>query len=148
MKVILLKDVKGIGKAGELVNAKPGYFNNFLAKNELAIEATPAVQKRWKEEQKRLAAEEAERRAQAEALAAKLENAEITITAKGGGAGKLFGSITAQDTAAAVEHQTGLVLDKKKIELKDSIRTTGEHAVDVRVYAGMLARLTVKVIEG
>lgn len=147
MRVILLKDVKGLGKAGELVNSKPGYFHNFLAANGLAVEATPAAVKQWKAKQKRLAEEEAERKAEAEERKKKIDALTVTVSAKGGGNGKLFGSITSQDIADAVEKQTGLALDKKKIELKESIREVGQHEVDVRVYADMTARLKVNVEE-
>lgn len=147
MKVILLNDVKGMGKEGDLVNAKPGYFNNFLAKNQLAVEATPQVVKRWKQEQKEKAQQEKENRAQAEALKAKLEASEITLKAKSGSEGKLFGSVTAADISQALEEQLGLSIDKKKLELAESIRTTGTTEVAVRVYPEMLAKLKVHVEE-
>ncbi len=147
MKAILLSDVKGLGKAGELVNAKPGYFNNFLAANGLAVEATPQVVKQWKARQKQLKEEEAARKAEAEGLKEKLEQTEIHVVAKGGGNGRLFGSVTSQDIAEALLEQTGLEVDKKKIELKDSIRETGSYQVDVRVYPEMTAQLKVQVKE-
>lgn len=147
MKVILLKDVKNLGKAGELVNSKPGYFHNFLAANGLAVEATPAAVKNWKAEQKRLQAEEAAQKAEAEALKVKIEGLEVKVQAKGGGNGKLFGSVTSQDIADAVKAQAGLELDKKKIELKESIREVGTHTVEVRVYTDTTASLKVVVEE-
>lgn len=147
MRVILLKDVKGLGKAGELVNSKPGYFHNFLAANELAVEATPAAVKQWKAKQKRLEEEEAARKAEAEALKEKIDALTVSVCAKGGGNGKLFGSITGQDIADALQKQAGLSIDKKKIVLKESIREVGVREVDVRVYADMTARLKVNVEE-
>ncbi|WP_066924826.1 50S ribosomal protein L9 [Murdochiella massiliensis] len=147
MRVILLKDVKGLGKAGDLVNSKPGYFHNFLAANGLAIEATPAAVKQWKAKQKRLEEEEAQRKAEAEELKKKIDDLTVTVSAKGGGNGKLFGSITGQDIADALQKQAGLSIDKKKIELKESIREVGVREVDVRVYADMTARLKVNVEE-
>lgn len=147
MKVILLKDVKGLGKAGDLVNSKPGYFHNFLAANGLAIEATPAAVKQWKAKQKRLEEEEAKRKAEAEELKKKIDALTVTVSAKGGGNGKLFGSITGQDIADALQKQACLSIDKKKIELKESIREVGVREVDVRVYADMTARLKVNVEE-
>lgn len=147
MRVILLKDVKGLGKAGDLVNSKPGYFHNFLAANGLAVEATPAAVKQWKAKQKRLEEEEAKRKAEAEELKKKIDALTVTVSAKGGGNGKLFGSITGQDIADALQKQAGLSIDKKKIELKESIREVGVREVDVRVYADMTARLKVNVEE-
>ncbi|MBY0584550.1 50S ribosomal protein L9 [Murdochiella sp. Marseille-P8839] len=147
MRVILLKDVKGLGKAGDLVNSKPGYFHNFLAANGLAIEATPAAVKQWKAKQKRLEEEEAKRKAEAEELKKKIDALTVTVSAKGGGNGKLFGSITGQDIADALQKQACLSIDKKKIELKESIREVGVREVDVRVYADMTARLKVNVEE-
>lgn len=147
MKVILIEDVKGIGKAGELVNAKPGYFHNFLEKNKLAIEATPKALARWQQEQKQKAALEAAARAKAEELAAQLERLTLTIRTKCGSGGRLFGSITSQDIVKALEAETGAVIDKKKVEMKDSIRMIGTHHVGIRVYPEMLADLEVKVEE-
>lgn len=147
MKVILLKDVDGLGKAGELVNAKAGYFNNFLAKNGAALEATPAVIKKWKADNKKREAEEAKNRAEAMKLKEELEAMTIKVQAKGGGTGKLFGSITGQDIAEAIKKQGGPDIDKKKIELKESIRQVGDFTVDVRVYPEMTAALKVKVSE-
>ncbi|MDD7593763.1 MAG: 50S ribosomal protein L9 [Peptoniphilaceae bacterium] len=146
MRVILLKDVKGLGKAGDLVNSKPGYYHNFLAANQLAVEATPAVVKEWKAKQKRMAEEEAARKAEAEKLKAQLDQTEVTVEAKGGGNGKLFGSVTNQDIAQALEKQ-GITIDKKKIELKESLREAGETSVDVRVYPEMVAKLKVRIKE-
>ena len=147
MKVILLKDVKGMGKEGEVVNAKPGYFRNFLQKENLAVEATPEVLKRWKVMQKEKAAQLAEEKAQAEALKKKIEGVSVTIRAKIGNGGRLFGSITAQDIAQALETQQGIAVEKKKIELKDSIRALGTFHADVRVYPEMSAKLEVRVEE-
>ncbi len=147
MKVILLEDVKGVGEKGALINAKPGYFHNFLEKNKLAVEATPTVLKNWKEQQRILAAEEKARQEKAKADKEVIEAAKITVFAKGGGAGKLFGSVTAQDIADALNKETALNIDKKKVELKDSIRMAGEYTVNVRVYPDMTASLKVSVEE-
>nr|WP_072515125.1 50S ribosomal protein L9 [Ndongobacter massiliensis] len=147
MKVILLEDVKGMGNAGDLVNAKPGYFRNYLEKNRLAVEATPDAVKRWKEAKKRQAAQLAKEKEEAQALIGKLEQLKVKIPAKAGTAGRLFGSVTAQDIANALEKQEGLSLDKKKFELKENIRTLGEYTIDVRVYPEMVARLPIQVEE-
>lgn len=147
MKVILIEDVQGMGKAGELVNAKPGYFRNFLQKNGLAVEATPDAVKRWKELQKQKAAKAAAERAEAEKLAERLKDVTVEVRAKAGSGGRLFGSVTAADIADALKKQTGIEIDKKKVELKDNIRAVGEFHVDVRVYPELVAKMTVTVRE-
>lgn len=147
MKVILIKDVKGLGAAGDLVNAKPGYFHNFLEKNGLAVEATPVAVKRWKEQKKLEEAERQERLEEARVLKEKLEAGQVKVSAKCGEGGRLFGSITGQDIADAIKKDLGLDVDKKKIELKDSIRNLGNYHVDVRVYPDMVARLALQVEE-
>ena len=124
MKVILIKDVDGLGKEGDLFNAKPGYFNNYLAKNGLAVLANPDVVKRWKAKKKEEEKEALKRRE-----------------------GRLFGSVTAQDIADALNKELGTDIDKKKIELKDSIRNVGNYHVDVRVYPEIVANLKVQVEE-
>lgn len=145
MKVILLEDVKGLGKKGELVNSKVGYFRNFLSPKKLAIEATPENKKQWEEEQIRKAEIFKENQGLALELKEKLEAAKITVKAKGGADGRLFGSITAADIADQINKELGLEIDKKKIELKDNIKTDGVHKVGVRVFPEILAELDVKV---
>lgn len=147
MKAIMIKDVEGTGKAGELVNVKPGYFNNFLEKNGLALKATPDAIKRWKQEQAKMRAEEAKRREEATELKELLEKNEVNVKAKAGSEGRLFGSITSQDIADAVKKKLGIELDKKKIELSEPIKEIGDKTVEVRVYPEMTASLKVHVIE-
>lgn len=145
MKIILLEDVQGLGKAGEMVNCKPGYFHNFLERSYKAIEATPANKKKWEAEQKLKRETEAANRQQATEVKEKLEKVEILIDAKSGSEGRLFGSITTADIAKALKAQTGIDIDKKKIELKETIKTTGTKEVTVRVYPEMTATLKVTI---
>lgn len=145
MKVILLEDVKGLGKKGELVNSKVGYFRNFLSPKKLAVEATPENKKAWEEEQIRKAEIFKENQGLALELKKKLESHKITVKAKGGADGRLFGSITASDIADKINKELGLEIDKKKIELKDNIKTDGVHTVGVRVFPEILAQLQVNV---
>ncbi len=147
MKVILIENVDGLGKAGDLVNAKPGYFNNYLAKNGLAVLATPDVVKRWKAKKKEEEQEAQQRREDAQDIKKKIEDCQVVIKAKGGEGGRLFGSVTAQDIADALNKELGTDIDKKKIELKDSIRNVGNYHVDVRVYPETVASLKVQVEE-
>lgn len=145
MKVILLEDVKGLGKKGEMVNSKVGYFRNFLSPKKLAIEATPANKKAWEEEQLRKAEIFKENKELALQLKEKLEAANIVVKAKGGGDGRLFGSITAGDIADQINKDLGLEIDKKKVELKENIKTDGVHKVGIRVFPEILAEVAVKV---
>lgn len=147
MKAILLKDVEGTGKEGELVDVKPGYFNNFLAKQGLALQATPAVVKKWKKREAQKAREEEARRQEALKLDEKIRQSKVTIKAKAGEAGKLFGSITSQDIAEALKKQVGIELDKKKIEIAEPLKTLGGHKVDIRIYPEMVSQLQVYIEE-
>lgn len=147
MKAILLKDVQGTGKEGELVDVKPGYFNNFLAKQGLALQATPAVIKKWKQLEAKKAKEEEARRQEALKLEEKIAASKVTIKAKAGEAGKLFGAVTSQDIADALKSQTGIEIDKKKIEISDPLKTLGSHQVDIRIYPEMVAKLQVYIEE-
>lgn len=147
MKAILLKDVEGTGKEGELVDVKPGYFNNFLAKQGLALQATPAVVKKWKKREAQKAREEEARRQEALKLDEKIGQSKVTIKAKAGEAGKLFGSITSQDIAEALKKQVGIELDKKKIEIAEPLKTLGGHKVGIRIYPEMVSQLQVYIEE-
>jgi large subunit ribosomal protein L9 len=145
MKVILLKDVKGLGKEGDLVNSKDGYARNFLFPKNLAVEATPANLKKW--EEKKQAEEDKRREEQKDALQLKekIEKLTVEIKAKGGTGGRLFGSITSQDIAAALSKQHKIDIDKRKIELKENIKTVGTTSVEVKLYAEISAKLNVNV---
>jgi len=144
MKVILKQDVKGLGKKGELVNAKTGHARNLLIPNGMAIEATKANIAKWEEEKKQRQEEFEENKAEAEALKEKLESMSVVVKKKSGDDGRLFGSVTAQDVAKALEEQ-GFDIDKKKIEMSDNFKVAGNYTVNVRVFPEMVANLTVAV---
>lgn len=147
MKVILLEDVQGTGKKGDLVNVKTGYFQNFLAKQGLALQATPEVIKKWRAMEKQRAKEEEARRQEALRLQKKLEESELTLKAKAGESGKLFGAVTAQDIADALHKELGLEIDKKKIEIREPLKSLGHHQVEIRIYPEMVARLPLTIEE-
>ena len=145
MKVILQKDVKGTGKKGDIVNVADGYAKNFLLKNGYAVLANNSnlndtlnqkVAKDYHKEQERLAAK---------ALADKIEGKVITLKIKSGENGKIFGSITAKEIADELA-KIGLNVDKRKIEIKEPIKYTGDYKLKVRFYEGIHANFTLKVM--
>ena len=145
MIVILMKDVKGSGKAGDVVKVSDGYARNMLLPKGLAKEATEG-NIRSLEKQKAIAAEKLEeQKAAAKEMAAKLEKITLKIESKGGDSGKLFGSITSKDIAEALEKQEGMKIDKKKIEMKTQIKQAGETEVTLKLFTEISAQLKVSV---
>lgn len=129
MKVILLEDVKSVGKKGDLVELKEGYAKNFIIPKKLGVEATDANRntlKLQKQNEERLAKEQLEA---AKALAAELEQMTVNVEIKGGEGGRTFGSVSSKEIAKAVADQYGKEIDKKKIQLNEAIKTAGTHEV-------------------
>lgn len=145
MKVILTSDVDKLGKAGEMVNAKTGFARNFLLPNKLAVQATKENIKIWEEKQAELRAIERENIKNANELKEKIENIKVKIIAKTGEGDRLFGSITSMDIEKALKEQHGLDVDKKKIEMKDNIKSLGTFNVVVKIYPDINANLEVIV---
>lgn len=145
MKVILTSDVDKLGKAGEMVNAKTGFARNFLLPNKLAVQATKENIKIWEEKQAELRAIERENIKNANELKEKIENIKVKIIAKTGEGDRLFGSIASMDIEKALKEQHGLDVDKKKIEMKDNIKSLGTFNVVVKVYPDINANLEVIV---
>ncbi|HMM70136.1 50S ribosomal protein L9 [Gudongella oleilytica] len=146
MKVILLKEVKGMGKEGDLVNSKDGYARNYLIPRNMAIEATSENLRKWEEAKKQEAAKKKQELEEANALKERLEKLTVEVKAKGGSGGRLFGSITSQDIAAALKEQHGVDIDKRKIEMKDNIKNAGATEVDLKLYPEVSAKLKVNVV--
>ena len=148
MKVILLQDVKGKGKKGQLLEVSDGYARNFMLPRKIAVEATAdAVNTRRMNEkatQERIAREKAE----AMETAKKLRELTVTVTAKGGGNGRLFGSVTNQEIADALKAKAGIVLDKRKIVIADAIKNAGTYTVTCKLGYEISAPLTVRIEEG
>ncbi len=146
MKVILLQDVKGLGKKGELVNTSDGYARNFLFPRKVAAEANSQAMSELKNreaaEKHRIDTEIAN----AKANAAKLEGKTVKLTAKAGANGKLFGSVTAKDVATVISNQFKIELDKRKVSVED-IKTFGTFPVEVKLYNGISANMFVMVGE-
>lgn len=145
MIVILQKDLKGTGKAGDVVKVSDGYARNMLIPKGIAKEATEGNIKNL-EKQKELAAEKkAEKKAAAEKLAEEVSSLTVTLMSKGGEGGRLFGSITSKDIADALFEQHKVKVDKKKIELDGPIKQTGEFTVPIKLYPEVTANLKVTV---
>ena len=147
MKVILLQDVKGKGKKGQLIEASDGYARNFLLPKKLAIEATADALNTKKMNDKATAERIAREKAEALALSHKLRELTVVVTAKGGGSGKLFGSVTNQEIADALKAKAGVTLDKRKIVISDPIKNVGTYTVTCKLGYEITAPLTVKIEE-
>ncbi len=147
MIVILNRDVKGTGKAGDIVKVSDGYARNLLLPKGYATEATEG-NIRSLEKQKALAEQKkAEDKAAAQELAEKLKEVTVVIKTKSGEGGRLFGSITSKDIADETKKQTGLSLDKKKIQMKTPIKNIGTFEVDVKLYPEVTGKLSVQVTD-
>ena len=145
MKVLLIKDVKSLGNAGEVKEVKPGYGQNFLIKKGFAKPATPEIIAEHEAELKRKAEEEKAEIARLTELAQKLDKIEIIITKKLGQNGHLFGAVTKDEIAQALQEQHSIEIDKKHITDKTSIKTVGEHDVDLKLGHGIHAALHIDV---
>ena len=147
MKVILLQDVKGKGKKGQMLEVSDGYARNFMLPKKMAIEATPDAINTMRMNDK--ATQERIAKAKAEALAVSKQLRELTVTvvAKGGGNGRLFGSVTNAEIADALEKKTGIKLDKRKIVISDAIKNVGTYTVTCKLGYEITAPLTVKIEE-
>ena len=133
MKVILLQDVKGKGKKGQMLEVSDGYARNFMLPKKLAIEATADAVNTMRMNDKAAAEKAAKERAEALEISKKLREMTLTVTAKGGGAGRLFGSVTNQEIADALKAKSGIALDKRKIVLSDPIKSVGTYTVTCKL---------------
>lgn len=147
MKVILLQDVKGKGRKGQMLEVSDGYARNFMLPKKIAIEATPDAINTMRMNDKAAAEKVAKERAEAMEISKKLRELTVTVTAKGGGAGKLFGSVTNQEIADALKAATGITLDKRKIVIADPIKNVGTYTVTCKLGYEISAPLTVKIQE-
>ena len=147
MEIILLEDVKSLGKKGQTVKVNEGYARNFILPKKLGVEATAKNLNDLKLQKANADKIAAEKLAEARALAEKLESLSVTLKMKAGEGGKAFGSISSKEIAAAVTQQLGFELDKKKLVLQDPIKTFGTHEVGVRIHKEVTGKLAVKVEE-
>ena len=147
MKVIFLQDVKGKGKKGQMLEVSDGYARNFMLPKKLAMEATPDAINTMRMNDKAAAEKAARERAEAMDISRKLRELIVTVTAKGGGTGRLFGAVTTQEIAAALEKQSGIKLDKRKIVLNENIKNVGTYTATCKLGYEITAPLSVKVVE-
>lgn len=147
MKVILLEDVKNVGKKGTIINAKDGYARNFLFPKNLAIEATPVNLKNLEYAQKQRAEKEQEILEEAKKLEEKLTKITVVIKTKAGENGKLFGAVTTKEISEHIEKEHGFSIDKKKYELDEPIKAVGEYSVKIKLHPMVNAKVKVIVTE-
>ena len=147
MKVILLQDVKGKGKKGQMLEVSDGYARNFMLPKKLAVEATADAINTLRMNDKAAAEKAAKERAEALEISKQLKELILVVTAKGGGAGRLFGSVTNQEIADALKAKTGIALDKRKIVISDPIKSVGTYTVTCKLGYEITAKLTVKIEE-
>lgn len=148
MKVILLQDVKSLGKKGEIVNVSDGYARNAILPKKLGLEATSKNLNDLKLQNQHADKVAAENLANAKELAKTVEQQKVVVKIKAGEGGKIFGSVSTKEIAQATKEQTGLELDKKKMHLPDGIKALGTYEVPVKLHPQVTAKLTVQVVEG
>lgn len=147
MKVILQQDIRGKGKRGQMIEVAEGYGRNFLLPRKLAIEATADNVNTMMMNDKAVAEKKAKERAEALDIEKNLRNVTITVACKGGGAGKLFGSVTSQEISDALKAQTGMIVDKKKIVIAEPIKVVGAYTVKCKLGYEITADLKLNVVE-
>lgn len=147
MVVILKRDIKGTGKAGDIVKVSDGYARNMLIPKGWAIEATKGNINTLEKVKAKQAEEEAARKASAQELAKKIEEIEVCIETKAGEGGRLFGSITSKDVCEALKTQHNVAIDKKKLQMSQPIKALGTFSVKIKLYQDVSAELAVKVTE-
>ncbi|MFM9085709.1 MAG: 50S ribosomal protein L9 [Acidimicrobiia bacterium] len=148
MKVLLRADVKGVGRRGDVVSVSAGHARNFLLPNDLAIVATDATVAQAEAMRKSREAKVAADRESAREVAASLGSRTITIRAKAGPEGRLYGSVGAADVAAAVAEQAGVSIDRKHVALDEPLRELGTHQVSAELFDGVTCTLSVSIVAG
>ena len=147
MKVILLQDVKGKGKKGQMIEVSDGYARNYMLPRKIAMEATADAVNTMRMNDKAAAEKAARERAAAMEVSKQLRDMILVVNAKGGGNGRLFGSVTNQEIADALKAKTGITLDKRKIVISDPIKNVGTYTVQCKLGYEITAPLSVKVVE-
>ena len=144
MKVILLDNIKGVGKKDDVINANDGYARNFLIPQKKAIEATPGNLARLKSKQDSKAHQKDKEKSEAEKIKKELTNITLIIEVKAGENGKIFGGVTAKEISAKLKEKHNIEIDKKKIDLKETIKTIGTFNVNIKLFEGVTGTLKIK----
>ena len=147
MKVILQQDIRGKGKRGQMIEVAEGYGRNYLLPRKLAVEATTDNVNTMRMNDKATAERQAKERAEAVEISKRLRDVTVTVTCKGGGAGRLFGSVTSQEISDALKAQTGIEIDRRKIQSDGAIKNFGSYALDVKLYPEIVGKINVVVTE-
>ncbi len=146
MKVILLDNIKGVGKKDEIINASDGYARNYLLPKKLAVEANSENLSKLNNKKEAASYRKDVEKQKAEELAKKLKGIMLKIKVKAGENGKIFGGVTNKEISDNLKSQYNFIVDKKKIDLKETIKTLGEFNVDIKLFEGVIAKLRVEVI--
>lgn len=146
MKVILLADIKGVGKKDQIINASDGYARNFLFPKKLAVEANNENLGKLKSKNESKAFKKETEIAEAKKIAEKINSITLTIKVKAGENGKIFGGVTSKEIAESLKNEYKIEIDKKKIVLSETIKNIGTHTVDIKLYEGIIAELKLHII--
>ena len=146
MKVILLDNIKGVGKKDEIINASDGYARNYLLPKKLAVEANSENLSKLNNKKEAANYRKDVEKQNAEELAKKLKGIMLKIKVKAGENGKIFGGVTSKEISDNLKSQYKFIVDKKKIDLKETIKTLGEFNIDIKLFEGVIAKLKVEVI--
>ncbi len=147
MKVILQKDLKSLGKAGDIVDVAEGYGRNYLLPRGLAVEATDGNLRQTKIEQQAQKQKKTRALEEAQATAKRIDGQKLQISAKVGDAGKLFGSITSQEIVDRLKKQYKVEIDKRRLDLPEPIKSLGKHPIAIRIHPKVRAEIVVEVVE-
>ena len=146
MKVILKENIKGVGKKDEVINASDGYARNFLFPKNLAVEANAENMSKLKAKQDANQYKKDVEKEEAKKVAEKLSKIELIIKVKAGENGKIFGGVSAKEIAENLETNYQIKVDKKKIELKETIKTLGERTIDIKLYEGVVGKVKLRIL--
>ena len=146
MKVILKADIKGVGKKDQVINASDGYARNFLFPKNLAVEANAENMSKLKAKQDSNAFKKSQEKEEAQKIADKLSKILMKVQVKAGENGKIFGGVSSKEIAENLEKQYNIKVDKKKIDLKETIKTLGMFTIEIKIYEGVVGKLKIDVI--
>lgn len=146
MKVILKADIKGVGKKDEIINASDGYARNFLFPKNLAVEANNENISKWKAKQQSVQYQKQQEKEEAMKIADKLSKISVRIQVKVGENGKIFGGVSSKEIAEVLEKQYQICVDKKKIDLKEPIKSLGIRTVEIKLFEGVIGKVKVDIL--